>query len=127
MKLLKGRLGNIRFQYNPSSIEYTGGRSWLNITSAGMKPIPTSGGFLPQTLSFELMFTGRSFEPVEIDQIFKQLVAYRESAEPVAFIFGSSVAVYAYVIDCPIRMEAFNRNLALLEFKVPITLQIKEG
>lgn len=126
MKLVKGRLGEIKFQLNPSKIDYNGGREWFNITSAGMRPIPVSGSYKARTLSFELIFTNRAFIEVDMQDVFDKLLKYRMSANSVPFVFGGAFAEEVYVIDCPMSIEAFSSGLNVHELKVPIVLQIKE-
>jgi hypothetical protein len=124
--LLKGRLGEITFQVNPTSIIDSGGREWINVVSAGMRPIPVSTGWKPRTLTFDMLFNYNIFVDLDMERVLSLLKIYRNSDATIKFVFGEAYAVDCNVIDCPIQLESFYWNLSVTEIKIPITLQVVE-
>lgn len=123
-KIVKGKLGDLKFQLNPTTTNYDGGAVWSQINSPGMsKPIISYSYGKPETFSFELWFNTRHINPVNIQYVFKKLMEYRNSKKPVIFAYGTFVK-RVVVLECPISIEALDSKLNLTELKVPVTLQV---
>lgn len=123
-KVVKGRLGDLTFQLNPTTMSYDAGSIWAQINSPGMdNPISSYSYGKPKTFSFELWVNTRHEAPTNISDIFTKLNKYRNSKEPVLFAYGSFV-VKVIVTQCPFDIQAWNNKLSITEMKIPITLQI---
>lgn len=121
--MMKGVLGDITFQFNPTEMTIDGGIAWSNIVSAGNDPVAHAGSFNPSTIEFELWIYTKGFRPVDIQKQYDLLLQYRRSRTPIAFAFGST-AYEVIVLTCPINIKAWNKDASLRELAVPIKLQI---
>ena len=122
-KITKGRLGDIKFQLNPTNINYDAGGTWATISSPGLdKPITSYSYGNPGIISFELWIYERHEIPVNATEVYKKLDEYRKSKEPIIFAFGSFVT-RVVITSCPITLESWNPQLQLKELRVQITLQ----
>lgn len=123
-RVVKGRLGDLTFQLNPTTMQYDTGGVWAQINSPGMtNPISSYSYGKPKQFKFELWINRKHQAPVNMGDTFNKLHRYRNSKEPVIFAYGSFVCK-VIVIDCPFDIEAWNSNLSITEMRVPITLQV---
>lgn len=123
-KVVKGKLGDLTFQLNPTTMSYDAGGVWAQINSPGMtNPISSYSYGKPKIFNFELWINKRHEAPVNVAEVFEKLNKYRNSKEPVIFAYGSFVCK-VIVTECPFNIEAWNKNLSITEMKIPITLQI---
>ena len=122
-KVVKGKLGELVFQLNPTTMKYDAGSVWAQIDSPGMEnPISVYSYGKPKEFSFELWINKKHDVPVDVGFVFNTLNKYRNSKAPILFAYGSFV-VKVVVIDCPFEIEAWNNKLSIIEMKIPITIR----
>jgi|SRR3712207_6124500 len=123
-KVRKGRLGDVEFQLNPTTMDVENGNNWTFIESPGMEqaiPMRTTGK--PLTYSFELYMNSDHMNHCDVNGCLEKLNRYRKSSEPVIFAWGR-MALRAVITDCKVQVLAWNKELGIKEVKVPITLAI---
>lgn len=122
-KVTKGRLGDMIFQFNPSTITYGGGATWNTVSSAGgTKPITQYGTGLPDVFNFELWMSERTFVGVDAKAQMDLLDSYRKSKSSVVFVYaGFSRRVV--ITECTIEIEELNKELKPIGFRATIALQ----
>lgn len=122
-KVVKGRLGNLTFQLNPSEMQYSSGAEWVNIQSPGMtypKLMYSKGK--PPVVKFRLWFNQRHYAPVNMHFAYDELHKYRNGRELQVFAYGSFVGRVA-VINCDFDIQAWRTDLRISEFWADVELQ----
>lgn len=99
-KVTKGKLGDLTFQLNPTTINYAGGGwTWNDIPSPGMLNVMTQkGAGKPFTIQFEL-YVNERMQPLHkfprpkfsVNDFTIKLNSYRDSSTTVLLAMGSKV------------------------------------
>lgn len=132
--IVKGKLGDLVFPLNPTTLQYGGGIEWIPINSPGMSnPIWQSGNAKPHTISFELYINKKfqTFEgtldfikTVDVAECLAYLRKYRGSREAIIFAYGDHYVNRVVVADMTISGETYDSLLRIVELKAQITLNV---
>jgi hypothetical protein len=90
--LVKGRLGEIKFQFNPTEDTDDGGYTWNEIDSPGMsKPLFQAGSGKPREITFDLYFNQKYSTNYGVKRALNLLIEYRNSTKSYVFTYGTFV------------------------------------
>lgn len=123
-KVLKGQLGDLKFQLNPTSMAHDGGAVWSEITSPGLAtPISSYSYGNSEIYSFELWFNKRHQVKCDVAKAYKTLKTYRNSKTKHVFVYGS-IAKNVIVQECSFQIDAWDSKLNVTEFRASISLKV---
>jgi hypothetical protein len=119
----KGKLGSLIFQFNPTTINYSGGGwNWAEINSPGMaEPMYNPSYGKTKNISFELYYNelaDQVIHPTDFEKSMKQL---RDTLKPVVFSYGAK-AYRVIVSDLTYVGSSYDKNLHMYESTYTVTL-----
>lgn len=122
-KIVKGRLGDVEFQVNPTTIELGGGKNWSEIAIPGSEvPLMQLGSGKSNTFSFELYINEWMFgKKINANKFVEEIYRCRGSRKPVKFVMGHLVK-NVIVNEINITVNSFNPDLSFREVTMTVTL-----
>ena len=123
-KVIKGKLGDLTFQLNPTAMTHDGGAVWTDITSPNMKkPISSYSYGNPETYTFELWFNERHEVKCNVNKAYKTLDQYRKAKKALIFAYGNLVKTVV-IQSCSFQIETWDKDLKVAEFRATLTLKV---
>lgn len=116
--LTKGKLGDVVFQFNPTTVSEDGGRTRIALTSANMKPKNVTTGYKEKTITFELLFAD-GYSTYDCQRALAKLIEMRDSDKPFNLILGRYYSGKVFV-DASTAIESFHPDLRPKMFRIPI-------
>lgn len=126
-KITKGKLDNLTFQVNPTTMKFKGGAKWINVDSPSRySPFWQAGCDLPEVITFDLYFNEWILgKKVNGEQFVAELERMRNQHFAVKFIWGKRV-YDVLVTNYEMEAESFNPDLTIREATVSLELTVQK-